>query len=317
MNSSITKIFVGIDISKNSLDVHLHPLGKGFKIANSEAGIQELLCLLQLYRKSIKQIVCEASGGYEYALLKILRKSPYHIWRVDPKRIRHFIISEGIKVKTDKIDAKMLALFAAQKKQKYHQIQLSEEEEHLQALVKRRTELVVMLEREKHRLNHPIQVYCKKHISNLIVFIESQLKEIEQEINKHICTNNEWKAKASIIESVRGLGKVTAFTLIAQMPELGKIGEKQAAAPLGVAPFTQQSGNWKGSATIHGGRSSIRRALYMAVLAVTRFNPQLRAFYERLCKAGKRPKIAITAVMRKLIVILNIMLKKGETWSSS
>ena len=310
MNSMISPIYVGVDVSKDFLDVYLHPLGKELRIPNTQEGLNKLIKVLANY--DVRQIVCESSGGYEYLMLQKL--ADYKIWQVQPKRIRSFIISEGIKAKTDKIDARMIALFASQKQPAYQSIDSSKDQEKLAAWVKRRMDLVYDMTCENNKLRHPQEVHCKEFIAQHISFLENQIKTIENEINKLIKANKVLQNEAEIIESVPGVGKITAATLLAEVPELGKIGNKQIAALVGVAPFIKQSGMSKGTATISGGRNQVRSVLYMASLAAIRFNPPLKLFYDRLRKAGKRPKVALVAVMRKLLVILNTMICNNQLW---
>ena len=202
MNTTIPQIFVGVDISKNFLDIHLHPLHKAFRINNDIQGIRKFI--KELSKHNVEQIVYESSGGYEYLLNKELEKKQYKVWQVEPKRIKAFIVSEGINAKTDKIDAQMIALFAAQKQSRYQQRAVSEKEEQLQALTRRRTDLTEIIVKEKNRLNHPQQVHCKQIISKHIAFIEDQIKAIDKLIAKLINSDNDLNNKAKIISSVQG-----------------------------------------------------------------------------------------------------------------
>jgi transposase len=315
MNNTLPSLFLGVDISKDFLDIYIHPLAKELRVLNSQQGLEKLITFLERYH--VTQIVCESSGGYEYLLLKTLRIHGYKVWQVQPKRIRAFIISEGIKAKTDKIDAHMIALFAAQKQPRYELAYDSSVEEQLSALVKRRADLVKIVNQENNVLQHPQQTYCRDSIANHIAFMKEQIKVIEKEIDECIKTSESLKHKAKIIESVPGVGKVTIATLLAEMSELGKISNKQIAALTGVAPIIKQSGNQKGTATISGGRARVRRTLYMAATAAIRFSPLLRSFYMRLRQKGKGYKVALVAVMRKLIVLLNTMISKEQLWQTS
>jgi len=311
--NNLPKVFVGVDVSKNNLDVFVHPVKKQLKIENSEEGVAKLKKELSGY--DVQRVVCESSGGYEYLLLSTLKNSGYKTWLVDPKRIKAFIVSEGIKAKTDAIDAKMIARFAAEKDSTYEsQRCFDEESTKLSALYKRKTDLTEMLVMEKLRLDHPMTKACKNLIEQHIDFLEQQRQAVDSEIDTMIKNNNDWSNKAKIVESVPGIGKATAAALIAELPELGKIENKQIAALLGVAPFTRQSGEWKGNASISGGRSAPRNAVYMATLSAMRYNPVIKIFYERLRKAGKPAKVAIVAAMRKMITIINTILRKAQMW---
>jgi len=308
----ITNFFVGVDVSKNWLDIYIHPKNEFFRISNCFIGITKLLQTLSIYK--IERIVCESSGGYENLLLDLCREAQYKIWQVDPKRIRAFIISEGIKAKTDKIDAKMIALFASQKEPKYDKHKTSLIHYKLRALVQRRTDLTNMAAMEKKRLNGPTGLYCKENIQNILKIFSDNINILDIEIQKIIDEDDDMNNRKQILESIPGVGKTTAANLIAHMPELGTVENKQAAALLGVAPYTKQSGIYKGQEIISGGRFAPRCALYMAALAACRYNPVMKNFYSRLRNTGKKPKVAVVAVMNKLIVTINAMCKKNMKW---
>ncbi len=315
MNTSVSKNFVGVDVSKDFLDVHIHPLGKSFRISNSKKAISKLLKELLTY--NIEQIVCEASGGYDCFLLEMALKKSFKIWQVEPKRIRAFIVSEGIKAKTDKIDARYIALFASKKKPSYNSIGQSENEEELKALSRRRADLLQMITMEKNRFKHPQQKHSKKSISNHIKFMQREVKKIDEKIEQLIEKDDALNVKREILESIPGVGKVTAFTLLSSMPELGRIDNKPIASLLGVAPFDNQSGKFKGKSSINGGRRHVRKVVYMAAVSAIRCNSTFKVFYERLRTNGKGAKVALVAVMRKLITIMNVMLRKEEYWRSA
>lgn len=311
MKNNITQISVGVDVAKDFLDIHLHPIGKDMRVANSAEGLEKLLAKLAQYK--VIQVVCESSGGYESLMLKLLKKNQYNVWRVQPHRIRAFIIGEGVKAKTDKIDARMIALFAWQKWPAYQSITPSQTEEDMRGLVKLRTDLLKSLGQEKNRLPH-CQEACKIIVQQLIDFMEKQLRIVEKQIDRLMHSSPDLSAKSAIIQSIPGVGAVTANTLMTEVGELGKVTNKQAAAIVGVAPFIKQSGASKGSALISGGRKGVRSALYMAALVAAHHNPVLKLFYQRLINAGKPAKVALVAVMRKLIIIINTMVRKGEAW---
>lgn len=310
--NTISQVAVGIDISKDTLDIYVNQTREGFSCANNAKGFKQLIKRLSRYQ--VSQVVYESTGGYEYLLSKVLKDRGYKQWQVDPKRIRAFIISEGIRAKTDKIDAEMIALFAAQKQCKYSKEQRSDQHDLLVALTKRRASLVKIAAEEKNRLRHPGHVYCKERITNLIALLELEIKAIEKEITQLIKKNDDWERKKSIIKSMPGMGDVCSSVLIGSLSELGKVNDKEIAALVGVAPYIQQSGTMKGKAAIRGGRYFVRDALYMACHTAIRFNKRLKEFYDRLCHEKKCFKVAITAVMRKIIVILNAMVRNNETW---
>jgi transposase len=313
MKKNVTKTFIGVDVSKDTLAIHLHPQSIYFTVENSAKGIEELLGKLATH--NVEQIVCESSGGYETLALGALRSVDYKVWQVDPSRIKAFIRSEGIKAKTDKSDAAMIALFASQKTCKYERKGKSEKELKLQALVRRKADLVAMIAAEKCRFKNPSQIGAKSFIDDHIEFMEKQAEMLEQQIAQIIENDDEWNRKAQILVSVPGVGKISVAALISEMPELGTVTNKQAAALLGVAPYTIESGNYRGVAVIKGGRSIPRNVLYMATMSAVRCNSTLKIFYNRLLKAGKKRKVAIVAAMHKLITILNSMLKYGKKWT--
>lgn len=313
--TTLPQVYVGVDVAKDHLDVHIHPLGKAFRIKNAAKDINKLT--RDLADLTVSQVVFESSGGYEYLLNKTLRAASYTTWIVDPKRIRNFRLSEGVKVKTDATDAKIIAQFAAVKQRPYSETETSKDQEKLRALVSRKQDVIKMVSGEKKRLKHPQQEFCVKEIKNSIKFLEKQVKELDKKINSLIKSSKEWLEKAKILESVPGIGATTASVLLAHMPELGYIEGKQAAALLGVAPYNNQSGQFKGKAFIRDGRALPRHAFYMAALTASRSNPVLANFYKRLLTAGKKPKVALIAIMRKLIVIINAMLCNGQHWRTS
>ena len=310
---NVTKIYVGVDVAKNWLDIHIHPLGESMRVDNSVDGLDRIC--KQLADKSVEQIVCESSGGYENLMVNTLRAKKYVVWRVDPKRVKAFIASEGVKAKTDAIDARMIALFASQKQCKYLTKGKSDSALQLTALVKRRNDLSEIAALEKRRMKAPDSHYCRASIENIIKIAETEVADLDRKINELIKNDSDFNNRKKIIESIPGLGPVTAAALLANMSELGTLENKEAAALLGVAPYSKQSGTYRGFEFISGGRFLPRKALYMAALTAARCNPMMKIFYTRLRKAGKKAKVALVAVMNKLIGVINAMLKKNTPWS--
>lgn len=265
----------------------------------------------------VEQIVWESSGGYENLMSKVLEQAEYTTWSVDPKRIRGFVASQGVKAKTDKIDAKMIALFAAQNKPDYKKIKHPGTHSDLRELVRRKIDLIEMVGMEKKRLGHPKQVLCKEEIENHISFMEKQIENIKAKINALIKDDDDWSRNAEIVDSVPGVGEATVHAIMAEVPEIGKVTDKQIAALIGVAPYLKESGSYKGQASITGGRFLVRNVLYMAALVASRYNPDLKQFYQNLRTKGKKPKVAIVAVMRKLIILINSLVRDKRTWSKS
>lgn len=311
----VAKVFVGVDISKKHLDFYLYPLDKTLHIENSESGMKLLLSELSGHKELIQMIVCEATGGYESLMLKTLKSAGYKTWMVGPKRIKAFITSEGKKSKTDKGDAKMIALFAAQKTRSYEGFERSENEYHLNELCKRRVDLKKNIVSEKLRLEHQQTSFCKKQINGHIKYMEKQVVSIEKEIDLILANDAIMQQKIDIASSVPGVGKTTAVALIAGLPELGKIEGRHIASLVGVAPFTRESGMQRGIARTSAGRQQVRQALFMAAMAAATHNKQLKMFFKRLTGKGKRGMVAMIAVMRKLIVIINAMIRDNQKWS--
>lgn len=311
----VTKVYLGVDVSKKWLDVHCNPINKVLRVSNDVQGVTGFLQKLVEYK--VVQVVFESSGGYEYLLHRMLDKTGYNTWQVDPSRVKAFRVSEGIRVKTDACDAKILALFAKHKKRAYKVKKASDKMLKLRALVLRRETLTTIIANEKKRLAHPYQQHCKKDIESHITFIKKQTVSMDKKIGKIIDEDDELKRKKEIITSIPGVGNNTASSLIANMQELGQINNKQVAALLGVAPYQRQSGMYVGTAHIQGGRHTPRHMLYMAALTASRCNSIFFAFYQRLLAAGKKPKVALVAIMRKIITVINVMIKKDEVWKLS
>jgi len=309
---SLTKVFSGVDISKDTLDVFIFPVNRRLKVENSAKGVKQLAAKLKGY--DVAQVVCEASGGYEFHLVRELSKYSYKVCLVDPKRIKGFAASKGQKAKTDKIDAKLIALFAADNPELHASSQNSEAVVTLAAYEKRRRNLVEMAASEKTRLKGPMQILCRKEIKEHIEFLEKQIEKIEKQMAELIDNNDECKKKRILLESVPGVGKTTAHALLAGLPELGTLNKREIAALVGVAPFVKESGGKKGMAIIQGGRFDVRKALYMAALTAAHYNPVLKETYKKLTKRGKAAKCALVAVMRKLIVYLNALVKNEVLW---
>ncbi len=313
MTTRVTNVFIVVDVSKKYLDIHINPTGKKFHIKNCRLGIKTFIQKLETYQ--VEQVVCESSGDYERLFLKMCQDTGYTTWRVDPRKIRSFAYGEGIKAKNDIIDAKIIALFASQKRCDYKQ-KFIEEEDKIQALARRRNDLVEMLKMEKQRLDGLQGEFCAKKIKKHIAYLEKEIKKTESEVMDMINANDAWQQKAKILKSMPGVGDATVMALVAEMPELGFVSNKEIAAILGVAPFTQQSGQRKATARIRDGRREPRKIMYMAALSAAFSNPVFKPFYSRLVKeSGKPAKVALVAVMRKMIVTLNAMMRKKEVWN--
>lgn len=306
----ITKVYVGVDISKSHLDIYIHPIGKAYKIINSVETIEQFIAKLSQY--NIKQIACEATGGYEKVLASTLKKHGYSLWIIDPRRIKGFIISTGCKGKTDRIDAQKIAEFAVKNTPDFSVISKTENQEKLEALINRKNDLQKFLVAEKTRFKHPSHARSQSSIKALIKVLEAEIKTITRHINDIIRQDKELLDKTNILVSIPGIGQASAATLLSFVPELGKLNNKKISALIGVCPYDNSSGKYKGKKMIRGGRAIPRSMLYMCAITTIRFHLPLKELYNRLM-ANKKPfKVAIVAIMHKLIIIANALLKKGQ-----
>jgi len=302
--------YVGIDIAKSSMEVVMHENKDHWTYANDESGLTKLLAKMK--RLAPVLIVMEATGGYEVVVASELQSQGYPVAVVNPRHIRDFARSVGILAKTDILDAKVIARYAATVQPACRQLP-GKDTQKLGVILMRRRQVIAMLTAEKNRL-HQADPAVKDRIREHITFLEHELDDTNRELKQLVEDNPEWKEKSDIIQSIPGVGPALAVTLLADFPELGKLNRKQIAALGGLAPFNRDSGTLRGKRTIWGGRASVRAALYMGTLVATRYNPVIRRFYTRLISAGKAKKVALTACMRKLLTILNVMIKHHSTW---
>lgn len=304
---------VGIDVNKRLLEVQVHGAAESWQVGNDADGLRALVEQMAALQPAL--IVFEATGGYERRAVKALSEAGCVVAVVNPTRVRRFAQALGILAKTDKIDARVIAHFAEVVRPAANGQQTPLEEQ-LAACVERRRQLLVELVAEKNRLS-TCPACVREDLEEHIRWLEEHIARLEAEIKACIEQQPEWCERVRIIDSVPGVGPVTATTLVAELPELGEINRQKVSALAGVAPFNKDSGPKKGKRRISGGRSGVRRVLYMATLSAVRCNPVLRAFYESLLKRGKEKKVALTACMRKLLVIINAMVRRGETWRLS
>ena len=313
MNADVRIDFVGIDVSKLFLDVaRIGRASDGVfqveRFANTPEG--RVACAEQL--RSAALFAIEATGGYETEIIKILQQCHVAVAVVNPRRIREFARASGRLAKTDSLDARVIAHFA----KAMCPAQTSHIEEHHMALadlVRRRRQLIDMGVAEQNRLEHAsptLALMIKEHIQ----YIKGLLAPIDLAIEQAILADEELLNRQNILKSVPGVGAVTAAVLIAELPELGQIDDKKIAALVGVAPVARDSGTMRGQRHISGGRGSVRCALYMAALSAVRFNPQINTFYKRMKENGKKPKVALVAAMRKLLILLNTLIRRNKTW---
>jgi transposase len=257
--------------------------------------------------------VVEASGGIEQPIVAELYLEKLPIAIVNPTRVRNFARSTGQLAKTDKLDARLIAHFAQAVRPKVRPLRTAEQE-HLNALVTRRRQVVQILTAEKNRRSTSHST-LRKRLQQHIEWLNAELVALDEDIEQYIQESPSWRKKAALLRSVPGVGPVTASTLLAELPELGTRNRQQIAALVGVTPLNKDSGKMRGKRRVFGGRAPVRRALYMAALVATRVNPVIRSFYEHLLAQGKEKKVALTACMRKLLVILNSMIRNQQTWS--
>jgi transposase len=302
-------IFVGIDVSKAQLDVAQRPAG-WFTVPNTEAGLTQLLA--HLAAEPPTWIVLEATGGVALPLTGALAAAGLPVVVVNPRQIRDFAKATGQLAKTDALDAQVLAHFADVVRPEPRPLPDAQTQE-LAALVTRRRQLIDMLTAEKNRLASA-RLVVRKQLRAHITWLERALDQADRDLAEVLRQSPIWREKDELLRSVPGIGPVLATTLLANLPELGTLTHKQIAALVGVAPLNRDSGTLRGKRTVWGGRAQVRAALYMAAIVAARFNPVIRAFYQRLCAAGKAKKVALVACMRKLLTIVNAMLKHRTPW---
>jgi transposase len=310
--SDRTTYFVGIDVSKQTLDIAIRPSGELFQIANDDKEFPALVTRLKAL--PVERIVVEATGGLEMLLFTHLAATGLPVCRVNPAQARHFAQATNQLAKTDSVDARLLAHLGQAIKPELRSLPSLEQQE-FEALLTRRRQLVEMLVAEKNRLQQVTRIKrLRKELESHITWLEKRLKQSDKELRQKLEANPVWQVNDELLQSVPGIGDITSQTLLASLPELGKLSNKEIAALVGVAPYARESGRHRGQRRIRGGRGAVRAVLYMATISATRFNPLIKAFYERLLKAGKKKKVALVACMRKLLTILNAMIKHQEGW---
>jgi len=305
-------VYVGIDVAKDSFQVACRPAGPELSLANTAQGWRELLAALR--GLSIAGVVLEATGGYERSLAAELLQAGLPAVVVNPRQVRDFARGLGQLAKTDAIDARVLARFAEVVQPPAHP-QPSAQGEELSELVRRRRQLVDLRTQETNRLPRARHRRVRKGIEKMVAVLEKQIAEVERLIGKCIRSDQEYQRKDGILRSTPGVGPQTSAMLLAELPELGWLNRQQIGALAGVVPWTMRSGRWEGKAHIWGGRKQVRQVLYMAALTAMRCNPTIKVFADRLRAHGKAFKVVITACMRKLLVILNSMLRRNVPWN--
>lgn len=312
-HTEATAPYVGIDVSKKTLDVAVGESEQILHIANTPAGVQE--CVEWLVKIAPAGIIVESTGGLERLVVGELCKAGLKVSLVNPSRPKAFAAACGRSAKTDPLDALNLARFG-QAIQPPALEMPSEQQQELAALVARRRQVISMRVQEKNRLG-TARKDQRTSLEAHLTWLTEHVAELDEQIAALIDGNPAYKAKTALLLTARGVGDVTARTLVAELPELGQCNRKEIAALVGIAPYNHDSGKQRGYRAISGGRAHVRCALYMATLSAVRWNPVIRDFYERLLQAGKLKKVALVACARKLLTILNAMLKTGKPWRST
>lgn len=303
--------WVGVDVSKATLDVYLSCPEQALSVSNDPAGIQRLLAILR--PEAPRLIVLEATGGLERAVVAELLVANLPVAVINPRQARHFAAAIGYLAKTDRLDARVLARFAAAIQPPARPLPTAEAAA-LADLLARRRQLVERVTMEKNRPQQAQHARIREDIQAHLDWLQARLNTTEQGLRAAVEASPAWQAKADLLNEVNGLGEITILTLIACLPELGQLDRKQIAALVGVAPLNHDSGTWRGRRGVWAGRAAVRHMLYMATLSAVRYNPVLKAFYTRLRAAGKMAKVALVACMRKLLTILNAMLRDQAHW---
>lgn len=313
MRTSNSDLYVGIDVSKKMLDVDSYPQSHQMQFSNDEAGCQELCAkLLELTPRSV---IVEATGGLEIAVVGALAMAGLAVVVINPKQGRDFAKAIGVLAKTDTVDARVLARFGEAVKPPCRPFKEGELRQ-LEEVLMRRRQLVDMATAEQNR-KHQASARMAKEIDEHLQWLKRRIQGADTDLGNAIKASPVWQAKASLLDSIPGVGKVTICTLLAQLPELGTLNRREISALVGVCPYSRDSGAYRGKRRIWGGRAAVRSALYMATLVAIRFNARLKQVYERLLAAGKLKKVALVACMHKMLIIMNAMLRNNTEWSAT
>lgn len=304
-------IFVGIDVSKDRLDVHVRPSGEAFAVTRDGKGLEALVDRLRTLPPTL--IAVEATGGFETIVAAALAAAALPLAVINPAQVRHFAQALGKRAKTDPIDAEVIARFVEAVKPAPRPVP-DEQARLLAELVARRRQIIEMIVAERQREKRAENVRVRKSLARTIKTLEKELPQIDGDIDTLVRGSPAWREKEDLLVTFPGVSNTLARTFLAEVPELGTLNRREIASLAGVAPFTRQSGRWKGKSMIGGGRAPLRAGLYMAALSATRYNPPLKGFYQRLLSAGKPKMVALIAVARKILTILNAMLRDRKQW---
>jgi transposase len=304
-------IYVGIDVSKDRLDVHMRPSGEAFAVARDGKGLNALVERLRSVAPRL--IAVEATGGFETIVAAAIAGAHLPLAVVNPAQVRHFAQAVGKRAKTDPIDAAVIARFAEAVQPQPRELP-DEAARLLAELVGRRGQVIEMIVAERQREKRACAVRVRKSLARLIAALEKELVSIDRDIDTMVRGSPVWREKEDLMVTVPGVAHKTARSMLADVPELGRLTRREIASLVGIAPFTRQSGQWKGKSMIAGGRAAARSAIFIAALSAVRCNPALRAFYQGLLARGKAKMVALIAVARKLLTILNAMLRDKKSW---
>ena len=307
-------MYAGIDVSKDRLEVHVAPAGDTWTLARDADGLAELV--EQLQRLELVCIGLEATGGYETVVAAALAAAGLPVVVINPARIRHFAEAVGQRAKTDPIDAAVIARFVEATRPEVRPL-ADQATQMLSDLVARRRQIIAMMTAERQRLTRASVKRLRKSIERLLAALQKELSDLDGAIDEAVRTSPLWHEREQLLTSIPAIGKATARTLLAELPEIGSLGRREIAALAGLAPWTRQSGQWRGRSMIGGGRSAVRSALYMAALVASRFNPVLKDLYDRLLLAGKAKKVALIAVARRLLTFANAVIRTKRPWQTA
>jgi transposase len=309
------ELYVGIDVGKNKLDIHLN--NKDLQVSNSQVGFKKIIKFFKKEEQkgfSIKLVICEATGGYEQDLVALLDKENYRIHVAHPNKVRDFAKSQGILAKTDRIDARMLSDYGKKYELIANYKPLCAEQIELQGLLQRRRQLLDEKIREENRLDKSLTNLSQQSIKSHVKWLKDEINRLEEEIKGHIKKNPNLSTPIDLLKSIPGIGELSAATIITALPEIGQIEDKSLCALVGVAPMNRDSGKYRGKRQIKGGRSVVREILYMAAISSIRCNSVVKNCYRNLRSKGKPAKVAIVAAIRKLLLIVNSVFKRQTPW---
>jgi transposase len=306
--------FVGIDVSKDRLDVHILPAGEAFAVTRDGKGLEQLIGRLQERKPTL--VAVEATGGFETIVAATLAGAGLPLVVVNPAQIRHFAQAVGKKAKTDPVDALVIARFVEAVRPDPRPLP-DAEARLLAELVTRRRQIIEMLVAERQREKRVGNPRVRRSLARHIKMLEKELPDVDGDIDAMVRGSPAWREKEDLLVSMPGIGKTLARLLLAELPELGRLDRRSIASLAGLAPYTRQSGRWRGKSMISGGRSAVRSALFLAALVASRCNPMLKAFYQRLLSAGKPKMVALIALARKMLTILNAIIRDQRPWQNA